>query len=99
MRTLSGAELLDVWEAGQAQHALDRALVLLRSALPERGWDELGALSIGQRDLLLLALYQTSFGDALACYTECPECAARLEFSLRVADLQRSTSEQAAATD
>jgi hypothetical protein len=89
MRTLSATELLDVWERGERQHPLDRALTLLVATCPEKKLQDLIHLSIGQRDALLLALRQLTFGPQLAAYTECPVCGAQLEFTVSVEELLR----------
>jgi hypothetical protein len=91
MRPLSTRELLKVWEVGEYQHPLDRALILLATACPEQPWDELAALSIGKRDALLLALREQTLGPKINGFAECPRCAQRLEFdttadNLTVAD-------------
>jgi hypothetical protein len=89
MRTLSAAELPDVWERGERQHPLDRALTLLAAACPEKERQELMHLSIGQRDALLLTLRQLTFGPQLEAYAECPACGAQLEFNVNIEELLR----------
>lgn len=88
MRHLSAYDLLGVWEAGEDRHPLDRALILLDAACPELTWDELAALSVGQRDARLLTLRERAFGPTLNGFVECPRCAERLEFDVAVADLR-----------
>jgi hypothetical protein len=92
MRTLAARDLLQVWEWGEGQHPVDRALALLAVACPEMTRDELAALSIGQRDVLLLALRELAFGPRLDGFAECPECCERLEFTVNVADLRTADS-------
>jgi hypothetical protein len=87
MRPLSAHDLLKVWEVGEGQHPLDRALLLLAAAYPELTWDELAALSIGQRDARLLTLRERTSGPNLNGFAECPRCAERLIFDVAVADL------------
>src|SRR5437867_8750614 len=41
MRTLTGREILHIWEVGQRQHPLDRAMTMLHVAFPEATRDEL----------------------------------------------------------
>ena len=89
MRTLSAAELLGVWEHGQRQHPLDRALTLLAAACPEKERAELMHLSIGQRDALLLSLRQLTFGSHMESYAECPACGTQLEFNVDIEELLR----------
>lgn len=88
MRPLSAYELLKVWEVGEDQHPLDRALTLLAAACPEQTLDELAALSIGQRDARLLTLRERTSGARLNGLVECPRCAEQLEFDVAVADLR-----------
>lgn len=54
MRSLSDLDMVRVWEWGEARHPVDRALGLLRTALPEWSADDLAALPLGRRDGLLL---------------------------------------------
>jgi hypothetical protein len=88
MRPLSAYDLLRVWEMGEDQHPLDRALTRLAAACPELTGDELAALSIGQRDARLLTVRERTSGPRLNGYVECPRCAERLEFDVAVADLR-----------
>ncbi len=90
MRTLSATELLEVWEKGERQHPLDKALTLLAVTCPEREYIDLVHLSIGQRDALLLTLRQLSFGPEMVAYAACPTCRAELEFMINTEDLLRS---------
>jgi hypothetical protein len=85
MRSFSAADLLSLWERGASWHAIDQALLVLRHLLPECSYDELAALSLGQRDGLLLQAHRQVFGDRLDAYAECPQCQERLEFSLSCA--------------
>jgi len=80
-------DLLKVWETGQDRHPLDRALILLDAAYPEPTWDELAALSVGERDARLFALRERILGSRLDIYAECPRCGEGLEFGVAVADL------------
>lgn len=88
MRSLTGYQILQMWEIGQAQHPIDRALTFLSFAWPEKSADELAALSIGQRDAYLLTLRELTFGSKMESYAECPKCGERLEFTLNVSDIR-----------
>lgn len=88
MRPLSAHDLLRVWEVGEDQHPLDRALTVLAAACPELTWDELAKLSIGQRDARLLALRERTYGPMLESFVECPQCSESLEFKVMAADLR-----------
>jgi hypothetical protein len=84
---LSARELVAVWEAGGQRHPVDRALLLLAAALPQRTHDELAALSVGRRDVLLLRVREATLGPVMACASPCPRCGARLEFRAVVGEL------------
>lgn len=83
MRGLSAADVVVAWETGERRRPLDRALVLLWVG-GEAG--ETAALSLAERDRLLLALRAATFGDAMACVTTCPSCGEMLEFDVSVAE-------------
>jgi hypothetical protein len=86
MRSLSASELLEVWERGLGQPPVERALILLSACGTEPG-ESLPALSIGERDARLTALYERLFGEKLHSFAECPQCAERLEYSVSTREL------------
>jgi DNA-directed RNA polymerase subunit RPC12/RpoP len=86
MRRLTAAEVLAVWEAGLSQHPLERALSMLAPALADTSREQLAALPIAERDRLLGRLHVQEFGPRLDCYTECPACGERLDFTATVPD-------------
>src|SRR5947209_4905647 len=88
MRTLSGQELLRIWEHGLGQHPVERALTMLSVAFPDVSRSELLALSVGQRDAYLLALREAAFGSQLTAFAQCQQCQERLEFSFDTADVR-----------
>jgi hypothetical protein len=92
MRTLSAAEILGVWERGQHQHPLDRAITLLAVTCPEKSREELIKLSMGQRDTLLFSLRQFSLGPKLETYAECPACGAALELNINTEEILQSAA-------
>jgi hypothetical protein len=87
MQALSAAEILRVWEHGAYRRPAERALALLAAACPERAYDSLLELTVGERDALLLAARERTFGDDLAALARCPACGETLEFSTRAAEL------------
>lgn len=87
MRTLTGREILHVWECGQDQHPLDRAMTMLQAAFPETARDELALLAIGQRDNCLLAVREETFGAELSSVASCPACQEKIEFTLNTAEM------------
>jgi len=88
MRSLSAAELLNVWEQGQGQLPVQQALILLAAACPEAPPDALAALRIGRRDAGLLTLREWTFGSQLVSLAVCPSCGERLELAFDVADIR-----------
>lgn len=88
MKSLSAAELLDVWERGLSQASIQRALSLLGAACPEVPPEQLVNLSIGQRDGLLLSLREKVFGSQLVSQGACPKCGDRLELTFSVSDIR-----------
>ncbi len=88
MRSLTAAELLDVWEAGQGLSLPARAVTLLAAASPDLGWDGAVGLPIGERDRRLLTLREWLFGATVASVVACPRCGERLELSFAVRDIQ-----------
>ena len=88
MSSLSAEQIIRLWETGQRQHPLDRALTCLTFVFPEISWDRLAALSVGQRDAYLLWLRENTFGTQLDSLASCPHCQEQLEFSLTTTDLR-----------
>ncbi len=98
VRSLSAAELLDVWERGQDQAPVERALTLLAAAYPDVARDKLAAFSIGERDASLLTLRQHIFGEQLSSLADCPACGQRLEMSFSVSDIRAPSGVEPAHT-
>jgi hypothetical protein len=88
MHTPSATELLEVWEQGQAQRPVERALALLAFALPDQPPDALARLSIGRRDDYLLELRERIFGPRFISVAACPACGDRLELDFTAADVR-----------
>lgn len=88
MRPLSASDVISVWELGQSQHPLERAITILSVACPDMTQHQLAALSIGQRDIRLLTLREITFGRKLNSLTECPKCHERLEFTVDIAAIR-----------
>jgi hypothetical protein len=96
MHPLSAAELLRVWELGVGQQPVDRAITILAAASPEWPRGDLAALSVGQRDSLLLGLRELTFGPRLDCFAACPRCGERLEFAMTAQELRAAQAAQPA---
>ena len=87
-RRISATSLLQVWERGQLQAPVEKALTLLAAAYPEATREELAMLSIGRRDASLLSLREQLFGSQLSSLTNCPACGEQLELNFNVADIR-----------
>lgn len=87
MRRLTGQEIVHIWEVGSGQHALDRAITILRAAFPEVSRDTLASLHIGQRDACLFAVREQLFGSRLSSVATCPACSEQIEFVLNMTEL------------
>jgi len=79
---LSSSTIVDLWERGQNRHPIDRALLVIGAAYPDRSFESLVDLSIGARDDAILQLRRATFGSELAAFTNCTKCNERLEFTL-----------------
>lgn len=88
MRPLSASKLLSVWERASRQPRVERALLLLGAACPEQTAEELWRLSIGQRDSLLIALREGTFGSQFVSRLPCQKCGERLELTFKVSDIR-----------
>lgn len=88
MRVFDAAGLLDVWEQGQRQSLLVRALALLDVADVHRDEEALLALPMGRRDAHLLDIRERLFGPSMAVVMACPACGDALEASVALADLR-----------
>ncbi|MBZ0299404.1 MAG: phage baseplate protein [Anaerolineae bacterium] len=82
MHPLSSQDIVSIWEVGLRQHPLDRALTILHAVYPDVGLQDLAALSIGQRDWHLIALYERLFGRNFSGLLHCPACGEPLEFTV-----------------
>jgi hypothetical protein len=88
MRSLTANDILYIWEMGQHQHPIDRALTMLAAAMPDRTPAELAQLSIGRRDRLLLMLRELVVGQEIVSIAQCPQCGEQLELAMNVQDVQ-----------
>ena len=87
-RSLSSSELLSVWEQGQSETPLQRALLLLAAFCTKETPGDLARLSIGRRDALLLSLREQAFGPKFSGLATCPRCSQRLEISFSSEDIR-----------
>jgi len=80
MRPLSNTMLLELWESGRGASPIERALLLLAAADPQRDRAALADISIPRRDAEVLALRCHVLGSTLPGFVDCPRCGKRLEF-------------------
>jgi GNAT superfamily N-acetyltransferase len=84
---INASTLLTLWEAGLNALPVDRMYLLLRAGYPEFSLEQLGRLTLGEKEVLLLRLREQLFGEALACVVDCHGCGQRLEFEFAAADI------------
>src|SRR5262245_53189965 len=87
-RPVSAQDILRLWEAGQEQDPLDRALTILVALCPGLTPSAAAALPVGERDGRLLGLHEQTFGPTLNAFADCPRCAERLELTLPLDQLR-----------
>lgn len=96
---LSGANLLEVVDAGMKVDAAERGRIMLACAVANVSPERLDDFSLGQRDAWVVELRCATFGDTLASRVTCPDCGRLLSVRIprgRVA-LQSPTSDPATA--
>lgn len=94
MRPLATKEVLRIWENSRNQSLLDKSINLLRVSCSGSGIEDPAALSIGERDAMLLQLREWLFGPNLLNVADCPECHEQVEWVTSISDLQESSSEE-----
>lgn len=87
-RPFSSSDLLSVWERGQGEMPLQRALILLVASCPKETPEDLARLPIGERDALLLSLREQLFGLRFSGLAKCPGCGQQLETSFSSDDIR-----------
>jgi rRNA maturation protein Nop10 len=92
MRGLTAQDILAVWEAGQDQHPVDRALTVLEHGFPDLTRKRSARLPLGQRDRLLLTLRAQVFGDVMTASACCPKCGEQLELPIAVSEVSGQES-------
>ncbi len=88
MRSISGEELLGIWDRGTGSAPVHRVLDLLSAAYPERSREALAREPVGARDRRLLDLRESLFGSAIASVALCPACNERLDLNFLVDDIR-----------
>lgn len=87
MRALTESDILGLWDAAAEQHALDRALTVLRAADPSIDRETAARRPIGQRDRGLLAINEHTFGPSMEGVAPCPHCASEVEFRFHSSEI------------
>ncbi len=78
--SLNNDKILRIWELAGQQHPVDQAITILQEAFPDKIWDDLIRLSIGERNSFLLDIREQTFGKGLHGATKCAKCGKELEF-------------------
>ena len=86
MAGLTEAGLLAVWENGQGQGRVRRALLLAAAGGADPA--TVADLPLGTREEFVLALRQQCFGDTFGCVVSCPACGEELELELAPDDVR-----------
>ena len=87
MKPLSAFELLNSWEEGIDQPLHEKTLRLLAKACSVGDYNDMGLLSIGERDARLLHLREWLFGSRLMNMANCPQCREPIEWETNTEDL------------
>lgn len=88
MRTLTEAELLNLWEDCIDRPLIETSLCLIGAASSDEEMSGIADFSIGQRDLMLLQLREWTFGSRIENMAVCPHCAERIEWENSVNDVR-----------
>jgi hypothetical protein len=99
VRALDDRQVLDVWARGEPLHAVDRTLALLAAGRADAAPDELAAISLGERNALVLELRERTFGTRLDAHAACPRCAAALELATTTTALRAAAAPALADPD
>lgn len=97
MPMIEPEKLFRIWEAGLDRPPLARTVAMLRVAGGTSASGDPAALSIGARDLELLALREQAFGRELDGVANCPQCSEAVEVHFRTDDVRLPASAPSAA--
>ena len=99
MRSLPDSPtLLALWERGEREHPVDRALTILEAFTGESR-DTLAWLAIRRRDALLIASRVAAFGPLVEGVAECEACACKLDTRVDLSVHASLNADEAAASD
>jgi hypothetical protein len=106
IRAVTGEDEVFLLEAGEGLRPAQQVTCLLARCLVGLGGhrpvatEHLRALTVGDREALMLDLRRLAFGDDMSCVLTCsqPECDTRLDPGLRVSDLRLPPYERTASS-
>jgi len=92
LRPPTGADEAFLLDQGSARTNAERVTGLLSRCVSRFGGGEapeeaVRALTVGDREALLLHLRAAAHGDSVACVLDCPDCVERMDVELRVSDV------------
>jgi hypothetical protein len=76
---LTHQQIISIWEQGQGRFPIEQGLIILGMVSQK---EDLGQLNLGEKNLLLLQIRESNFGQSMLCFTRCPQCTQALEFVL-----------------
>jgi hypothetical protein len=79
--------LMQLWERGYAASPLERTVMMSSVVEPRMSIEETLDLPLGTRDLRLIALRRSRFGDEVVSMVSCPHCQAQIELSFDLRQL------------
>lgn len=82
MRALVGEDILRAWECSRELPEQEAVIAILELALPELSRTELASLPLSERNALLLKLRAATLGRRMEGFAVCPDCGAKLEFTV-----------------
>jgi hypothetical protein len=87
MQPIGAIDLLDVWERGVLLRPFRRAAALVSAACRELSPEQIDALTLGDRDRLLLRVRALTFGSGVKAVASCPACEAWLDVGFDANDV------------
>ena len=96
MISFDAYDLIALWEKENALSSAQRGLLLLALANPEQSRQTLGAMTVGQRDRILLDMRRQLFGDQVEGIVHCSRCDETLELCVSISDFLSVSAESSA---
>lgn len=84
---INASTLLDIWETGLTAAPVERMFLLIGAGCPELSPEQIGRLTLGEKETQLLLLRERLFGSTLECVADCRRCGELLEFGFSAADI------------